>query len=191
MEPLRGGRLVNGLPPEAKKIINGTDCSAAAWAFKWLYNQKEIMTVLSGMNSLEMLEENVKTASNAYVGMLTDDDNKMFESIVKAINSRMKVGCTGCRYCMPCPSGVDIPGIFSAYNRKYTEGRIAGYKDYIMTTGLRKDNTGASVCIGCGKCERHCPQAIEIRKELKNAQRELETPIYKIGKAIIGRFMKY
>ena len=111
--------------------------------------------------------------------------------VVKAINEKMKVPCTGCRYCMPCPRKVDIPGTFSAYNKYYTDSKFVALKEYIMCTALRKDTTSASNCIECGKCEKHCPQGIEIRKELKNARKKLEGPVYKVGKRVLKLFFKY
>ena len=192
MEPLRGGKLVNRLPDDAKKIFGEyqTKHTPAQWAFRWLWNQPEITVVLSGMNSEEMVKDNINTASTTNIGELTDEDDAMLKSVVKAINSKMKVGCTGCGYCMPCPKNVDIPGTFAAYNRKYAEGKFWAYVDYFMCTALRKNSTAASNCIGCGKCEKHCPQNIEIRKQLKCAEKELETPVYKAGKKI-AKFFKF
>ena len=106
----------------------------------------------------------------------------------KAINAKLKVPCTGCGYCMPCPKGVDIPGTFAAYNRCYTEGKISGFREYMMCTLIRKDHTSASNCIGCGKCEKHCPQGIQIRKELENAKKEMEGPLYRMIKAAVKFF---
>lgn len=193
MEPLRGGRLVNNLPEKAKKLFEKyeTKRTPAEWAFRWLWNQKEIMCVLSGMNSLEMIDENVKNASTAEVGELNEKDEALLKKVVEAINEKMKVPCTGCRYCMPCPQMVDIPGTFSAYNKKYTDGKFIALKEYLMCTAMRKDSTAASNCIGCGKCEQHCPQNIEIRKELKKAKKELEGPIYKTAKKIVHKMFKY
>lgn len=193
MEPLRGGRLVNQLPDKAKKLFANYEkkMSPAEWSFRWLWNQKEILCVLSGMNSLEMVKENTSFADNAEVDSLTEKDQELIKDVVSAINEKMKVPCTGCRYCMPCPRKVDIPGTFSAYNKYYTDSKFVALKEYLMCTALRKDSTGASNCIECGKCEQHCPQKIEIRKELKNARKKLENPIYKIGKKIIKLFMKY
>lgn len=181
MEPLRGGKLVNKLPQEALDVFaNHTkQHTPAQWAFKWLFNQKAVTCVLSGMNSMEMVLDNVNTASTTYAGSLTAEDNNMLKQVSAAINSKMKVGCTACGYCMPCPAGVDIPGTFAAYNRRYTESKFWGFVEYTICTALRKDATSASKCIDCGKCERHCPQSIEIRNELKNAAKELETPVYK------------
>ena len=92
---------------------------------------------------------------------------------------------------MPCPRKVDIPGTFSAYNKYYTDSKFVALKEYIMCTALRKDATSASNCIECGKCEKHCPQGIEIRKELKNARKKLEGPVYKVGKRVLKLFFKY
>ncbi len=187
MEPLRGGKLVNKLPREALKIFENHPVhhTPAQWAFRWLFSQPQITCVLSGMNSMEMVLDNVNTASTTEPGELTDDDEKMLKDVVSAINSRMKVGCTGCGYCVPCPKNVDIPGTFAAYNRRYTESKFWGFVEYTMCTALRKDSTAASNCIDCGKCEKHCPQGIKIRRELKNAQKELETPLYRfVRKAI-------
>ena len=184
MEPLRGGKLVNNLPDEARKIFSDSlkNHTPAQWAFRWLWDQKEVTCVLSGMNSMEMLRDNVQTASTAEVGELTDEDRKMLKAVERAINAKLKVPCTGCGYCMPCPKGVDIPGTFAAYNRRYTEGKFSGFREYFMCTLVRKNHTSASNCIGCGKCEKHCPQGIQIRKELENARKELEGPLYRIMK---------
>lgn len=193
MEPLRGGRLVNHLPENALEIIKNHRPvhTPAEWAFKWLYNQPEVSCVLSGMNSLKMVKENVKTASETSIGELGEAEEQMFASIVSAINSKMKVGCTGCGYCMPCPKNVDIPGTFAAYNRKYSDNIFTALKEYFMCTALRKNSSAASNCIECGKCESHCPQHISIRKELKQAKKELENPIYKMGAFIIKVLKAY
>ena len=193
MEPLRGGRLVNNLPEKAKKLFENYEIkrTPAEWAFRWLWNQPEVTCVLSGMNSIEMVQENVRNASTSEIGEFTANEEELLKEVVKSINERMKVGCTGCGYCMPCPKKVDIPGTFSAYNKLYTDGKFIGLKEYVMCTLLRKDSTSASNCIECGKCEQHCPQNIEIRKELKNAKKELEGPLYKMAKKIAKIFLKY
>ncbi|MBR5233808.1 MAG: aldo/keto reductase [Clostridia bacterium] len=191
MEPLRGGRLVNNLPAEAKDIFakHPVQHTPAQWAFRWLYNQPEISVVLSGMNSDEMVEDNIRTASETEIGELTQNDEEMLRKVVGAINSKMKVGCTGCVYCMPCPKNVNISGIFSAYNRRYSDNSFKGFRDYVKcTTG--KGNAPASACIGCGKCETHCPQSIDIRKELENAKNEFEGAAYKTVSSIVSVFKK-
>lgn len=187
MEPLRGGRLVNLLPESAKELfINDKQKrTPAELALKWLYNQPEVTCVLSGMNSLEMVEQNIKTANESMAGCLTAEDQALIEQVKAEIEKKVKVGCTGCGYCMPCPKGVDIPGTFRCYNAMYSEGKSSGRRDYLQCTAFRKDTSSASQCIQCGKCESHCPQHIEIRKELKNASRELETVRYKAMKKAI------
>ena len=191
MEPLRGGKLVNRLPEEAKKCFAKTGDTPAAWAFRWLWDQKEVTVVLSGMNSEEMIRENLATASKVTAGELTDQDQAMLRQVVKAINAKMKVGCTGCGYCMPCPKGVDIPGTFAAYNRCYQESKFWGIKEYFMCTAARKTSTAASNCVGCGKCEKHCPQGLPIRSHLKDAEKELEIPIYKLGRKLVTWFTHF
>lgn len=193
MEPLRGGRLVNNLPEDAKKIFAEykKQYTPAQWAFRWLYNQPEVTCVLSGMNTLEMVADNINTASTTEVGSLGPAEEEMLQNVVKAIHSRLKVGCTGCGYCMPCPKGVDIPGTFSAYNRRYYDSKHSGFFDYMMCTALRKNSTAASNCIGCGKCETHCPQHIDIREQLKNASKELEGPAYKVVRKFVELFKAF
>lgn len=191
MEPLRGGKLVDLLPADAKNIIkeNGRGWSAAEWAFRWLYNQSEVTVVLSGMNSMEMVEENCRIAGEALPGHLTEEDHKVYESIKSAISANEKVGCTGCRYCMPCPKGVDIPGIFRSYNLMYTESKREGRFNFAQTVGLTKEPAFADQCIGCGKCEQHCPQNLPIREKLKEADKALRPLHYKIGINVVRKFM--
>ena len=193
MEPLRGGKLVNRLPQKAVDIFEAYPVkrTPAQWAFRWLWNQKEVTCVLSGMNSMEMLADNVETASTTEVGELGREEEAMLARVVSAINANMKVGCTGCGYCIPCPKGVDIPGTFAAYNRLASEGKFAGMKEHFMCSAARQDSTAAYNCIGCGKCEKHCPQGIAIRQELKNASKALEGPIYKIARKVVELFKLY
>ncbi|MBO5241035.1 MAG: aldo/keto reductase [Lachnospiraceae bacterium] len=193
MEPLRGGRLANNLPEKAQKLFSDYEIkrSPAEWALRWLWNQPEVTCVLSGMNSMEMVQENVRSASESRIGEFTKKEEKLLSDVVKAIQEKMKVGCTGCGYCMPCPKKVDIPGTFAIYNKSYTDGWIKAFEEYLLCTVLRKDSTSASNCIECGKCEQHCPQGIAIRQELKMAKRRMEGPVYKISKWFVKTFLKY
>ena len=115
-------------------------------------------------------------------GVVIGKGGSEIEKVKAEIKKNVKVGCTGCGYCMPCPRGVDIPGTFRCYNAMYSEGKKSGRRDYLQCTAFRKDTSSASQCISCGKCETHCPQHIEIRKELKNAAAELEDVKYKVMK---------
>ena len=193
MEPLRGGKLVNRLPEEAKAVFSNhsKQFTPAQWAFRWLWNQPEVTVVLSGMNSNEMVLDNIQTASTCTAGELDATDEAMLRKVVATLNSKMKVGCTGCGYCMPCPKNVDIPGSFAAYNRRYQEGKFWSFIDYIICTMLRKNPTAASNCIGCSKCEKHCPQQIPIREKLKDVQTELEGPLYRVIRNILTKFVKF
>ena len=122
----------------------------------------------------------MKKASITEIDSFTEDDYKTIEEIKSEINANIKVGCTGCGYCMPCPMGVDIPATFRCYNEMYTENKKSGRKEYFQLTAFKKDINDASRCIGCGKCEKHCPQHIKIREKLKEARGELQTPWIKL-----------
>lgn len=191
MEPLRGGKLVNLLPQEAKNLIanNERGWSAAEWSFRWLWNQSAITCVLSGMNSLEMVQENCRIASSAKADEFTPQDFELISQVKKAINANEKVGCTACRYCMPCPKNVDIPAIFRYYNAMAIDGKGKARREFAQMVGLRKVSAFASQCVGCGKCEKHCPQNIPIREELKKADKALRPLPYKIVTAILRKFM--
>jgi len=191
MEPLRGGKLVDLLPDSAKQLIAGNSKkrSAAEWAFRWLWEQPEVTCVLSGMNSIEMVEENIRIASEVQVHEFTDEDRKMIDAIKQEINRTIKVNCTGCQYCMPCPRGVDIPGTFRCYNEMYTEGKKRSARfEYVQTTALQKEMKDAYQCIECGKCEQHCPQQLPIRRYLKEARKELEPFWYRVALKILRLF---
>ena len=190
MEPLRGGRLVNLLPKEAKKLFE-TDPLArtpAELAFRWLYDQPEVTCVLSGMNSMEMIAENVITAEKGTAGHFSKEDAALVEKVKEEIEKTVKVNCTGCGYCMPCPFGVDIPVTFRCYNEMYSETKSGARKEYLQCTAFRKNQSSASQCRQCGKCEQHCPQQIKIRKELKRAVKELETLPYRAARKGIQLF---
>ena len=191
MEPLRGGKLVDLLPENAKKMIkeNPRGWSAAEWSFRWLFNQEAVTCVLSGMNSIAMIQENCRVASEAKAGDFTKEDFEFIDKIKNEINAKLKVNCTACRYCMPCPKNVDIPAIFRCYNEMYSEGKMSGRFEFAQTVGLRKQNATASQCINCGKCETHCPQKIPIREELKKADKALRPWPFKIGIAVAKAFI--
>ena len=186
MEPLRGGRLTHGLPASAKEVFADAEPrrSPADWALRWIWNHPEVTCILSGMNAMEQIEENCRVATEATPNHLTENELAVFDRVRSQINASVKVGCTGCGYCMPCPMGVDIPNCFRCYNVYYSDGWFNGIREYLMGTTFRKTKTNASLCIGCGKCEQHCPQAIPIREELKNTAKTLERLPYKIARQV-------
>ena len=188
MEPLRGGRLANKLPKSALDLIahNSRGYTAPEWSLRWLWDQDAVTCVLSGMNSIEMIDENLKSAATAHAGSFTDADFAFIRDLKAEISAKTRVGCTGCSYCMPCPHGVDIPGTFRCLNEIDIDGRFTALREYYQTTAIRKKSACASMCVGCGRCERHCPQQLPIRDLLRQAAKELETPIYKIARKIVS-----
>ena len=190
MEPLRGGKLVN-VPEKAKKVFaeSGKGWSAAQWGLRWLFAQSGVTCVLSGMNSLEMIRDNVAAASEAEAGDFSEADLEVIDNVKKILRENEKVGCTGCRYCMPCPNGVDIPANFFYYNLMYIEGKTSTRFKFAQNVGIQKNPGFASLCVGCGKCEKHCPQHINIREKLKEADKDLRPLPYKAGMAIARKFM--
>ena len=191
MEPLRGGKLVNLLPPEAKRLFaeSPRGWTPAEWALRWLWDQPAVTCVLSGMNDLEMIEENCRIADEVQPGALTKVDFALLERVKTAIQQRVKAPCTGCGYCMPCPKGVDIPGAFRCYNEMFTEHKRTGRREYWQVVGLRKEPAFATQCVGCGKCESHCPQHLPIRALLKEADRALRPPHYRVAGWVARKFL--
>ena len=189
MEPLRGGKLVN-LPTKAKELLkaNEKQYTAPELGLRWLWDQEGVTCVLSGMNSLEMVDENIRIASSANVGDFDESDFELVEKVKAIIKEKEKVGCTGCRYCMPCPKGVDIPATFYHYNLMYMEKKNATRFEYARNVGLRREPSFASQCVGCGKCEQHCPQKIDIRNKLKEADKALRPLPIKIGLGVARKF---
>lgn len=177
MEPLLGGKLAAGLPKEAVKIFKRADdtLSPAGWALNWLWNQEEVTSVLSGMSSIEQLEENSRLADVSAAGMLNDRCHAVYKSVLEYVNRACKIRCTGCNYCIPCPKGVNIPGSFSAYNAFYSLGFIEGMKQFVTSTGfISEKSSSPGLCNKCGKCESLCPQKIPIMQELVNVRKRME-----------------
>ena len=190
MEPVLGGNLVE-LPAEASDILSasGTGWTAAELGLRWLWDQPEVTCVLSGMNSLEMVEENARIASSATAGHFTEADFVLVERIKQLIREHEKVACTGCRYCMPCPAGVDIPGNFHYYNLSSLYSKHGARFEFARNVGLQKRPGFASLCTECGACEAHCPQHLPIRDLLKQADRELRPAPYRVGLAVARKVM--
>ena len=192
MEPLRGGKLVTGLPKEVETSFKNSTPSRppVEWALRWIWNHEEVAVVLSGMSSFDQVANNIEIASDSHPNSFTKSDLKLFETIKQIMNSYILVPCTACDYCMPCPVGVDIPTCFSCYNDIKLEGKMRALTTYFMQTSLKTSTTNASKCIKCGKCEKHCPQGIKIIEKLGEVQKNLEGFHYKPLKYITKKFMK-
>ena len=192
MEPLLGGKLAQSLPQEAKNLFDQTTPgrTPAAWALKWLWDKPEVTVVLSGMNTLEQLSENCEVARNSPVGSLTDAERAVYGAAYSAISQAYKVPCTGCDYCMPCPSGVNIPACFSAYNMSYIMGFSSGMGLYMTATlGLGASRSSPGNCTKCGVCIKKCPQGIDIPRRLKDVHKRLEPLPIRLVLKVVKRFI--
>ena len=171
MEPIKGGTLAQ-LPPDAAAPLNAldADASAASWALRWVASHKNVKVVLSGMSAEDQLDDNLATFGD--FRPMTDAENAAIRQTADVLRSHIKIGCTGCRYCMPCPMGVDIPDNFSIWNKL----SMFGQKDAIKKQWAASfpDAEKASHCARCGKCEGVCPQKLPIRASLAQLQQELD-----------------
>jgi predicted aldo/keto reductase-like oxidoreductase len=147
------------------------------------------------MNDMAQLEENLRLADNARIGMLGETELAVYQRALAAINSSYKIRCTGCNYCMPCPKGVNIPGCFASYNTSFSIGYVAGMQQFVTSTGLTAERSGSpGLCVKCGKCESHCPQHLPIIKNLGMVRRRMEPFWYRLAgvcaRAFLGRKRK-
>lgn len=178
MEPLKGGKLANP-PSEALEIMksSGIDRTPVDWALQYLWNMPEVATVLSGMGSQQMVDENCASADNSGIGSLSEVEAQAVEKVADIYRSKILVPCTACNYCMPCPVGVDIPDNFAllnnrAFNAGWLNRFLSGRKYKAMADRAEKvdpdqPNGRASICVRCGKCLEKCPQHIQIPEELE------------------------
>lgn len=169
MEPLRGGRLASCIPAEVKSIWESAEKqrTPVEWALKFVWDKPEVSLLLSGMNTMEQIKENILSASDALPETLTNEETVMIEKVRDIYLGRTKVNCTSCKYCMPCPAGVNIPGCFSVIN---TASMYDDVKSAKLSYGFMTAQGGkASSCIECGACEGVCPQQLPIRSLLKEA----------------------
>ena len=169
MEPLLGGLLGENVPQDIidKWNQSGTRRTPADWAFKWLGNFPEATVVLSGVSTMSQLKEDIEIFEKALPDSITQKEIEVFKGVKKLYDSKLKVGCTGCAYCMPCPSGVNIPGVFNQYNNTFMGDPVVWKGRY--RSFLCANEMDASQCTECGECEEACPQNIEIIDKLKEA----------------------
>ncbi len=195
MEPLRGGNLAAEMPKEAAAIYNSssTKRTNVEWALRWIWNHPEVLCVLSGMNNMEHIKENLSIANEALPNSLTVEELDIVQRVGNKYRKAMKVHCTGCQYCMPCPFGVNISGCFEHYNTYQMFGKKFMAKAFyqVQLGGIVGENKSmASLCTACGKCVSLCPQNINIPKEMQNVKKSMEGFFINPLMKIIGRMMK-
>jgi predicted aldo/keto reductase-like oxidoreductase len=174
MEPLQGGLLGEGVPEDIKKVwdSSGITRTPAEWGFRWIADFPEATVILSGVSSMEQLKEDIRIFEDALPGSLTENEYKVYEKIEKIYEEKLKVKCTGCAYCMPCPSGVNIRTVFRFYNNTFLGEDPSKWKKPYRTW-LCANESDASQCTECGQCEEACPQQIEIMNRLKEAHEHM------------------
>lgn len=192
MEPLRGGLLARK-NPNIEAVFNKSDKkrTSAEWALRFVWNHPGVSVLLSGMNDESQIEENIRIADSAKPNSLSDSDLEYIADAKKALSEKLKVGCTGCEYCMPCPAGVNIPLCFSYYNDRYIyDDKTTKYQYLFMLSGADGGKPSyASLCKNCGKCEKSCPQHLQIRNNLKDVSKEMESFYFKpLVRAVHGYY---
>lgn len=206
MEPLKGGILAGKIPEEAENIFKQANPNKtnAQWALEWVLNNRNVTTVFSGMNSINQIDENIRTADETEALSMSLEDMETVELVKRIISRLLKINCSTCGYCMPCPQGVNIPECIKIYNEKFlfnekgiiTESFI-NYYHYLG--GIINNPSNAGKCNKCGKCLRKCPQNLNIPKELKKVEKEFEGHgfrakimlINKIGMPLFNLYNKY
>lgn len=183
MEPLKGGILAGKMPKEAEEIFMKADPdkTTAQWAMQWVLNNRNVSCVFSGMNSMEQIRDNIAIADVTTPMSMTFEELETVELVKRVMKNSLKINCSTCGYCMPCPRGVNIPECLKIYNEKYLfdhKGLInQSFMDYYQYVGGVMGKAGnAGLCNGCGKCLRKCPQKLDIISELKKVKKEFEIP---------------
>ena len=194
MEPLKGGILAGKMPSEAEKIFKNSDQnkSNAQWALQWVLNNRNVTSVISGMNSISQIDENISVADTTLPMSMSFEELETVELVKRVMKDSLKINCSTCGYCMPCPRDVNIPECLKIYNEKYLfehkgfiNPAVMDYFQYL--SGIMGKATNAGKCNGCGKCLRKCPQKLDIISELKKVKREFEFP----GFSILILFIRY
>ena len=172
MEPVRGGALVKNVPQEVRALYAQaeTERSYAEWAFRWLIDKPEFITILSGMSSMEQVNDNLRIFDSCKANCLSDSERTLMENVRKAYEARIRVGCTGCEYCMPCPQGIKIPAIFRGYDNAAMFDTFDAFRKQYW-----KMEANASACVSCMACVSACPQHFHtpIPEMLQTIHREM------------------
>ena len=206
MEPLKGGILAGKMPEEAEEIFKKANPNKtnAQWALEWVLNNRNITTVFSGMNSIEQIDENIRIANEITPLSMSLEDMETIELVKRVLSRLLKINCSTCGYCMPCPQGVNIPECMKIYNEKFLFNEKGLMTDsffnyYHYLGGVINSPANAGKCNGCGKCLRKCPQKLNIPKELKKVEKEFEGHFFKakitfvkrIGMPLFSIYTKY
>ena len=185
MEPLRGGNLARKVPPAVQAVWDRAEVrrSPAEWALRWVWNHPEVTCVLSGMNEEKHIEENLRIAGEALPDSLSEKELALIREAAEKYRGLMKVACTGCRYCMPCPAGVDIPACFEFYNQLQVFGQKSQNTMLYFLRGWggieSPRHRYASSCTECGACAKVCPQGLPVPQLIGEVRKIFEGPIFK------------
>lgn len=177
MEPLRGGRLTKVVPDDVKAVWNQAPVkrTPAEWGLRWVWNHPEVTVVLSGMSTMDQVKENIRVAEDAFPLSLTAAELDLISEAREIYKQRIKVSCSECRYCTPCPNHIQIPDIFSLYNDAFMYSTLN--ESLKMYDSLKKAGADASACVECGACEEVCPQHLPIPQHLKEVHRFFESQV--------------
>jgi len=194
MEPLRGGALIKKMPPDVAQVWSsgGQEWTPAQRALRWLWNQPEVKVVLSGMSNEQQVTLNIDAAQNCRAGSLSQNESALVDRVTAVYRKLKRTGCTGCRYCLPCPVGVNIPACLTRLDDlAIFKDRPGSFRLYILEQGgVNGDPSDASLCTGCGKCEEACPQQLPVRKLLKEVDGLLGGWRLKLARLPLRFYMK-
>ncbi len=181
MEPLKGGLLAGKMPEEVEEIFKKSNPNKtnAEWSLSWILNHPEITCVFSGMNAIEQIDENIAIGNKVKANSMSPEELKTIDDAKEALKKLLKINCTSCGYCLPCPRGVNIPECLKIYNEKYLFNQKGFLNQslidyYLIGSGIMINKANAGLCNSCGKCLRKCPQHLDIPKELNKVKKEFE-----------------
>ena len=194
MEPLKGRILAGNVPEKAMEVWNKSRIkrTSAGWALRWVLNHLEVARVISGMGKMEEVKENIKVTNETLPDSIPPEEIKLYNGVKEVYNELMKVDCTGCGYCIPCPVGVNIPLCFELYNQKHIFNSSQTSFVYSMYLGGSTSKEGyAGLCNGCGKCVKACPQKLDVPSLLKDVSIDMEGRGFKYKVKLMGALGKF